>query len=189
MAELAETISLKNAKKERDFRELVLSGKGKLIMDKIREKLEEMTQEEDRLLVERQKSAAEAQSLSSNLALGSLVAITGISFLISVTIARTITRSLGIALGVAERVYAGDLTAEIEVTSEDEIGKLMAAIKTMNKSLNSLISQVQQSGIQVTSSSTQIAASGKQLEATVQEQVASTNEVVATAKEIAATSG
>jgi methyl-accepting chemotaxis protein WspA len=54
--------------------------------------------------------------------------------------------------------------------------------------LNSMIRQVQQSGIHITTSSTQIAASGKQLEATLTEQVASTNQVVATAKEIAVTS-
>ena len=58
----------------------------------------------------------------------------------------------------------------------------------MNQSLNSLIRQIQTSGIQITTSTTQIAASGKQLEATMTEQVASTNEVAATAREIAATS-
>ncbi len=91
---------------------------------------------------------------------------------------------------VAERISSGDLTTQVQITgSRDEIGKLLDAFRIMIQTLNSLISQVQQSGIQVTTSATQIAASGKELEATVQEQLASTNEVVATAKEIAATSG
>ncbi len=58
----------------------------------------------------------------------------------------------------------------------------------MRSSLDSLIGQVQLSGIQVTSSTTQIAASARQLEATVAEQAASIREVTATTKEISATS-
>jgi len=96
-----------------------------------------------------------------------------------------------IARGVraAEKISAGDLTHRVEVNNKkDELGQLLAAFQTMTESLNSLIRQVQQSGIQVTSSTTEIAASGKQLEATMTEQLASTNEVTATAKEIASTS-
>jgi methyl-accepting chemotaxis protein WspA len=58
----------------------------------------------------------------------------------------------------------------------------------MRESLDSLLSQVQLSGIQVTSSTTEISASARQLEATVAEQAASIREVTATAKEISATS-
>jgi methyl-accepting chemotaxis protein WspA len=58
----------------------------------------------------------------------------------------------------------------------------------MRKSLDSLIGQVQLSGIQVTSSATEIAASARQLEATVTEQAASIREVNATNIEITSTS-
>ncbi|WP_199245799.1 methyl-accepting chemotaxis protein [[Phormidium] sp. ETS-05] len=92
------------------------------------------------------------------------------------------------AVAAAEQVAQGDLTTQVQITSRDEIGQLLAAIQTMTNKLNSLISQVQESGIQVTSSATQIAATGRQLEATVTEQLASTQEVVATTQEIAATS-
>ena len=91
---------------------------------------------------------------------------------------------------VAQKMSGGDLTAQIEVEErEDELSKLMTSFRSMNRGLNTLIKQVQKSGIQVTTSATQIAASGKQLEATVNEQVASTNEVVATAREISSTAG
>jgi len=65
---------------------------------------------------------------------------------------------------------------------------LFLPIRKISKHINSLTSQMQESGIQVTSSTTDIAASGRQLEAMVAEQIASTNEVVATSKEISATS-
>ncbi|WP_107670921.1 methyl-accepting chemotaxis protein [Cyanothece sp. BG0011] len=103
-------------------------------------------------------------------------------------ITRTITRSLGQAVQLAEEVSNGNLTGEVEVISDDEIGQLLEALKIMIYNLNSLISKVQQSGIAITSSTTQMAASRKQLEATLTEQIASTNEVTTTAQEIANTS-
>ncbi|MDJ0597795.1 MAG: methyl-accepting chemotaxis protein [Crocosphaera sp.] len=103
-------------------------------------------------------------------------------------ITRNITRSLGQAVELAEEVSNGNLTGEVEVISDDEIGQLLEALKMMIHNLNSLISKVQQSGIAITSSTTQMAASRKQLEATLTEQIASTNEVTTTAQEIANTS-
>ena len=102
------------------------------------------------------------------------------------TIARPLGKKITGVVEVAEKISEGDLTSQVELSSErDEIGKLLVAFHTMTQNLNSLIRQVQQSGIQITTSTTQIAASGKELEAAVTEQLASTNEVVATAREIA----
>lgn len=107
----------------------------------------------------------------------------------SSTIAKPLGAKIAGIVGVAQQVSTGDLTTEVPITQDqDEVGKLMVAFRTMTQNLNSLIRQVQQSGILITASATQIAASGKQLEATMAEQVASTNEVAATAKEIAANS-
>ncbi len=104
------------------------------------------------------------------------------------TIAKPLGAKIAGVVDVAERISTGDLTTQVQPgETQDEIGKLLNAFRSMTVNLNSLIVQVQHSGIQITTSATQIAASGKELEATVNEQVASTNEVAATAKEIAAT--
>jgi methyl-accepting chemotaxis protein WspA len=121
--------------------------------------------------------------------LGPLTAII-FGFYFSTTIAKPLGAKIVGVVRVAEKISSGDLTTPVRVTeTQDEIGRLTVAFAQMTQKLNSLIRQVQHSGIQITSSTTEIAASGKQLEATVTEQVASTNQVVATAKEIAATSG
>ena len=70
---------------------------------------------------------------------------------------------------------------------EDETKELLSAFQTMTGNLDSLIGQVQRSGIQVTTSATEIAASARELEATVAEQAASTTEVNATSRQISAT--
>lgn len=186
--ELATTINLKRQGKEPEVRALVLSGKGRQLMINIRERLAEMAKAEDQLLGERQKSASQAQNVLDYWTLGSILTIIVIGVLISLAIARILKSSLQNAVAAAEKVAVGDLTNKIQITSDDEIGKLLTAFNHMTQNLNSLIRQVQQSGIQITTSTTQIAASSKQLEASVTQQVASTNEVVATTREIAANS-
>lgn len=91
-------------------------------------------------------------------------------------------------LGVVSLAAEGDLTGRVTVTGEDALGKLGEGVQRMIGKLNGLVSQVQQSGIQVTSSATEIAATAKEQEATVAQQASTVNEIVATATEISATS-
>lgn len=90
-------------------------------------------------------------------------------------------------LQVVTRAAEGDLTGSVNIEGDDAIGKLARGVQLMVANLNSLVSQVQRSGIQVTSSATEIAATAKQQEATIAEQAATTNEIAATATQISAT--
>lgn len=99
-------------------------------------------------------------------------------------------RQLPKVVNAATAIADGDLTEEIKCTKDTtEVGQLLRAFQNMTKSLNSLLTQSQKSGIQISTSTTQIAAAGRQLEATVNEQVASMHEVHATSRQIAATAG
>jgi len=71
--ELAETISLKRAGKEQQVRALVISKKGKILMNEIRAKLAEMLKVEDALLVERTKLAKQSEQLSGIFSIGGTV--------------------------------------------------------------------------------------------------------------------
>jgi len=155
--------------------------------DKLNTEINNLTLEELRKDTNTTKNSLNLISLTS-------VILPIIALAIALTVAYIITQQIAgkiaVIAGVAEKISTGDLTSQIPaVEVEDEIGKLQKSFYGMNQSLNSLIRQIQTSGIQITTSTTQIAASGKQLEATMTEQVASTNEVAATAREIAVTSG
>ncbi|MDR9894958.1 methyl-accepting chemotaxis protein [Aetokthonos hydrillicola Thurmond2011] len=109
--------------------------------------------------------------------------------LAAIPIAQAVSNPLRRLTNYTQQVGKGDLTTKVELTeAQDEIAKLLASFYTMTKNLNSLIRQVQQSGVQITTSTTHIASSGKELEATLDQQIASTNQVAATAKKIADTS-
>ncbi len=100
----------------------------------------------------------------------------------------TLGRQVDEILGVVTKAAEGNLTGRINVASTDAIGQLASGVQRMIDSLNSLVAQVQRSGIQVASSTTEIAATSKQQDATAAEQAATTNEIVATATQISATS-
>jgi methyl-accepting chemotaxis protein WspA len=99
---------------------------------------------------------------------------------------------------LAQQIAQGDLAAASAALgragqakmdrADEETHRLLDAVESMTAGLNSLVGQVQRSGIQVTASATQIAASARQLEATAAEQAASTNQVSASARTISATS-
>ncbi|MBD2667136.1 methyl-accepting chemotaxis transducer [Richelia sinica FACHB-800] len=190
--ELEATIALKRAGKDKELLELILSNQGKKKMDQIREIMDGLIATQDQILEAQKRELMQIQSFSSLVIWGNLLCIIITVVIVSLAIilipGRALSQALQNAFTLADKVSAGDLTVDIEVTSTDVIGKLMSTLKNMADNLSNLIRQIQKSGIQVTSSATQIAASGKQLEASITEQLASTNEVTAAAKQISATS-
>lgn len=187
LAMLANVRQLKRANKEQEMRTLLISSRNKESADNFKQKLQEIATAEEELLAKRQQITNQSQVFFNYITLISIILIVVIAIVVSIVIAKVLRQALEEAVKAAEQISTGDLTTQLETNDNDDIGRLFMALKNMVLNLNSLIRQVQHSGIQVTTSSTQIAASGKQLEATMTEQVASTNEVVATTREIAAT--
>src|ERR687886_904998 len=64
-AELEETINLKKSGKDKDAVSVVLTNKGKQVLDDIRTSLDQMSQVEQKLLLERTQSALQVQQVSS----------------------------------------------------------------------------------------------------------------------------
>lgn len=111
------------------------------------------------------------------------------TFFVLVRLSHSIARPILVGIDAAKHIAAGDLTIQVQSTSEDETGQLLEAVKKMTLGLNSLVGQVQRSCIQVMASATEIASSAQQLESTVAEQASSALQVSASAGEISATSG
>ena len=113
---------------------------------------------------------------------------TGLSILLGFFIGRSIKRPLVVGVEVANRLAKGDLSVEIEVTSNDETGKLLAAMKIMTENLRSIIGKVADTSTQVAAAANQLHSTAE-LTATGAEEVAAQAGTVATAgEEISATS-
>ncbi|GFO66164.1 methyl-accepting chemotaxis protein [Geomonas paludis] len=111
------------------------------------------------------------------------------AIILSVIITRSITLPLARLVRVAETVATGDLSQSIEVTSRDETGQLMAAMKTMTESLRGMIGAVTNTSQQVSAAANQVHGISDRI-AEEAEEVASQSGTVATAGEqMSATSG
>lgn len=140
-------------------------------------------------LADEVRHAAEQNALQVNqMAIRIILIVGAIAILIMIVmgflIVRRIIAPIQKVVLFADTISKGDLTAEIEPDHNDEIGTLVSKLSNMAHSLNSLIGQVQRSGIQVTSSATELSAVSKQQEAVMRTQLESTNHVVKSVEEI-----
>ncbi|MBV6323497.1 methyl-accepting chemotaxis protein [Duganella violaceipulchra] len=102
-------------------------------------------------------------------------------------ITRTITHPINEAVKVAETVSSGDLTSDIQVSSSDETGQLMNALKTMNTSLVNIVGQVRNGTDLMAHASTEIAAGNHDLSSRTEQQASSLQETASSMEELTST--
>jgi methyl-accepting chemotaxis protein len=94
-----------------------------------------------------------------------------------------LTRSILIPLQqfdkAAKRIAQGDFTANIRLSSKDELGKLSLVIQEMTESLKSIIANVQRSSMEVGSTAQKLSISSEHMKAST-DQISSTTQEMAT---------
>ncbi|MEW6354464.1 MAG: methyl-accepting chemotaxis protein [Pseudomonadota bacterium] len=106
---------------------------------------------------------------------------------LAIFIARIVSRPLTEAVKVAGTVAAGDLTSKIEVTTKDETGKLMQALKDMNDNLLAIVGDVRASTDSIATASKQIATGNSDLSQRTEEQASSLEETASSMEELTST--
>jgi methyl-accepting chemotaxis protein len=102
-------------------------------------------------------------------------------------VTRSITVPVHRAMQVAETVAGGDLTSRIEVTSNDETGKLLAALKAMNTNLVRIVEQVRHSSENIAAGSGQIATGNQDLSQRTEEQASNLQQTAASMEQLTST--
>lgn len=110
-----------------------------------------------------------------------------IVIIVSILVARSITRPITILTDTAERLAQGDLTTEIPVRSENEIGQLSNAARTMAANIKSLAGKVKTSANEIADTSARILQSAELQVSTAESTRTSSLEVNTTARQIAST--
>jgi methyl-accepting chemotaxis protein len=89
----------------------------------------------------------------------------GLAVLIPITFfsVRSITRSLELARRLAERIAGGDLSRDVQVQQQDEVGQLVMAMGRMQESLRDLVRQVQDAAGNISTASGEIASGNHDL--------------------------
>jgi methyl-accepting chemotaxis protein len=121
------------------------------------------------------------------------VAMTTLSFiallasvLIGIFFTRSITRPLLQIVQAAERIAQGDLQHAIEVTTNDETGKLQVAMRQMGEKLTRVIGEVRAASTALASASEQMSATSQALAQGTSEQAASIEETTSSLEEMSA---
>jgi methyl-accepting chemotaxis protein len=102
-------------------------------------------------------------------------------------ITRSITRPLSNAVRIAETVSAGDLTSQIDVSSKDETGQLLAALRDMNANLIKVVATVRTGSDSIATGAGEIAAGNQDLSQRTEEQASNLQQTAASMGQIGST--
>ena len=131
---------------------------------------------------------AAAQARSATITMIALATTaTLLALALGFTITRSITRPIAEAVRLAQTVAAGDLSARIEVTSRDETGQLLGALKTMIESLVDVVGKVRHSSDCIATGSSQIATGNADLSQRTEEQASNLQQTAASMEQLTAT--
>ncbi|HUQ29050.1 MAG TPA: methyl-accepting chemotaxis protein [Usitatibacter sp.] len=135
--------------------------------------------------------SAKAASAEKKLLIAGLLALAFVAAAVSAIVGTftilAITRRLQRATVFARTIAAGDLTAQVDVGRDDELGQLLHSMREMNGSLVSIVDRVRGSAEMVTTASTQIAVGNTDLSSRTEEQASSLEETAASIEEMTAT--
>ncbi|GAO37383.1 histidine kinase [Sulfuricella sp. T08] len=148
--------------------------------------LDALAELETKLNDEAADAAEKAYISARNLIISLGVAALILGALAAFIVSRAITLPIGKALGVANQLAEGDLAVKIEVTSRDETGQLLEAMRNMVAKLTEIITEVRGSADSLSSASEEVSATAQSLSQGSSEQAASVEETSASIEQMSA---
>ncbi|WP_432239396.1 methyl-accepting chemotaxis protein [Herbaspirillum robiniae] len=120
-----------------------------------------------------------------------LMALEGAALLFGVLCAwmltRGIVRPLRQAVALSRRVAEGDLAAQIEIRSHDEVGQLLSSLMDMNARLRDIVTRVRQGTDAIATASGEIAEGNQDLSARTEQQAGALEETASAMEELIST--
>ncbi|TNF81679.1 methyl-accepting chemotaxis protein [Pseudomonas sp. ICMP22404] len=102
------------------------------------------------------QGATQQYSTAFNWVVALLVIATGLTLLFAWLLTNSITRPIGSALGAAEEIAKGNLTRPITVDGNDEAGRLLRAMATMQEKLRDTLQRISGSATQLASAAEEL---------------------------------
>jgi len=121
-----------------------------------------------------------------HIVLGLLGAL-GIAALVYQLLHRMVTQSVVAARTAAQQLAAGDLTTQLHVSRNDEVGQLMQAINGISQGLAEIVSNVREAAQRINAASSEIASGNTDLSMRTASQAASLQQTAASMEELTAT--
>ena len=128
-------------------------------------------------------------TIGSTKAAAIIVAIGAIvlSVIFGIVITRSITRPIERSVAYAQVIAGGDLSKELDIKQDDEIGRLVNALNSMVCKVRDVVTDAKTAADNVASGSEQLSAGAQQMSQGTTEQAASTEEASSSIEEMNAT--
>jgi len=120
-------------------------------------------------------------------ATGAIVLGLAIAAVMGWLLIQAIMRPLNAAVTLATRVANGELDGSVHIERDDELGKLMQALKNMTGKLSEIVTEVRASADSVGSAAKQISAGNNDLSQRTQEQASALEETASSMEEMTST--
>lgn len=172
-----------------DISKMMKEGQGKRLMDTARATLNEIVDEEEKLIVVRK----EEQALSSAFGIGVTIIGTLLAVVIGSVIAFFVIRGIMTPIHSTNKILKdiaegqGDLTKRVDVKSSDEIGEMGEYFNAFISKLQTIIKQVVESAVQVSQSAEQLSQVTGETSQGTQKQNSETAQVATAMTEMAST--
>ena len=155
-------------------------------LTRVEESWAAFAQTETEQMAETAKEGRAVYEAARAVVLAVLVSVAAIALLLAFWVTRTIVMPLAVAVRVADRISAGDLREQVEVTGDDEVGRLLASMRTMTEKLAQVISEVRTGADGLTSASRQVSSTAQVLTQGTGEQAASVEETTSSLEQMSA---
>jgi len=166
----------------------------KLLIESARPTYDKLTGASEMLLqaqidvAQEMRTTAEADfKRTSAVIVGAIVIGIGLASFLGFLLVRSIISTLNAAVNIADRISGGQLGNDVRVDSNDELGRLMEALKRMDLKLVDIVGGVRGSADAVGSAARQLSHGNDDLSQRTQEQAAALEETASSMEEMTAT--
>jgi methyl-accepting chemotaxis protein len=154
---------------------------------KIRTELDAVLKAKEALAATSFEQSAAVYERSRNMALAVLLGALLVALGSVIVIGRAISRPLRAAVQVLDQVASGDLTAHLDVDSDDEVGRMGRSLNAAVTGIRSALDAVRIVANEVAAASTQLSSASEEISGGAQRQASSLEETAASLEEITST--
>jgi len=165
-----------------------------LLIEKARPSYDKLTGTSESLLkaqigvAQEMRTKAEADfKRTTTIIIGAIVVGIGLAAFLGMLLVRSIVSTLNAAVNIADRIASGELGNQVRVDNNDELGRLMEALKRMDLKLVEIVGGVRGSADAVGSAARQLSHGNDDLSQRTQEQAAALEETASSMEEMTAT--
>jgi len=182
-------IQMIDAGKIDEARHLATGNETMQLFDEISQAIADDVTLNEKMAAEEGASAIHIGNLSSMVVLVAVAFALGLSVLVGVFLTRSIAPPLVAATEALERVAEKDLTAMVDVDSNDEVGRLAQALNKSVASTREVLASIAKGAETLSSATEEMSVRSTQSSGNAKTQSASTNQIAAAAQEMTATIG